>query len=103
MSLTESLRKNMIFSKWIKNTGWWPDYQPRLFKKGYLNWPGKVHAQPVVKGNIHHLPRKEEFAITHHNYKSVSHFISKLNRYTSLTANSSPVKREESLFLQQKH
>jgi len=27
-------RKNIIFGKWIEHTGWWPDYQLRLFKKG---------------------------------------------------------------------
>ncbi|MDH5533361.1 MAG: glycosyltransferase family 2 protein [Candidatus Pacebacteria bacterium] len=85
-------RQNMIFSKWIKYTGWWPDYQPRLFKKGHLNWPGKVHAQPVVKGNVKHLPTKEEFAITHYNYNDITHFLGKLNRYTTLTAEAVPTK-----------
>jgi (heptosyl)LPS beta-1,4-glucosyltransferase len=85
-------RKNIIFGKWIEFTGWWPDYQPRLFKKGYLRWPGRVHAQPVVKGNIKHLPTKEEFAITHYNYNTISHYLGKLNRYTSLTAKATPTK-----------
>lgn len=83
-------RKNIIFDKWIEHTGWWPDYQPRLFRKGHLRWPGKVHAQPVVKGNTKHLPEKEEFAITHYNYLDIYHFIKKLNRYTSLTAGEVP-------------
>lgn len=85
-------RKNIIFSKWIQHTGWWPDYQPRLFRKGHLSWPGKVHAQPVVKGNVKHLPTKEEFAITHYNYSSISHFLDKMNRYTSLSAQVIPSK-----------
>jgi (heptosyl)LPS beta-1,4-glucosyltransferase len=89
-------RKNMIFSKWIKYTGWWPDYQPRLFRKGHLSWPGRVHAQPVVKGNIKHLPTKEEFAITHYNYKNIFHFLDKLNKYTSLTAKAVPSKDRKS-------
>jgi (heptosyl)LPS beta-1,4-glucosyltransferase len=88
-------RKNMIFSKWIKYTGWWPDYQPRLFKKGHLSWPGKVHAQPVVKGNIKHLPTKEQFAITHFNYKDISHFLAKLNRYTTISAKAVPTKERK--------
>ncbi|NCN87371.1 MAG: glycosyltransferase family 2 protein [Candidatus Pacebacteria bacterium] len=83
-------RKNIIFDKWIQYTGWWPDYQPRLFRKGNLDWPGVVHAQPVVKGNVKHLPTKSEFAITHHNYSSISHFLYKLNRYTTLSAEKTP-------------
>lgn len=85
-------RQNIIFSQWIEHTGWWPDYQPRLFRKGYLRWPGKVHAQPVVKGNVKHLPTKKEFAITHYNYRDISHFLEKLNRYSSLTAEAIPTK-----------
>ncbi|MCL4417363.1 MAG: glycosyltransferase family 2 protein, partial [Actinobacteria bacterium] len=26
-------RKNIIFNKWIKHTGWYPDYQLRLFRR----------------------------------------------------------------------
>ena len=26
-------RKNIIFGKWIEHTGWYPDYQLRLFRK----------------------------------------------------------------------
>jgi len=82
-------RKNIIFDKWIENTGWWPDYQPRLFKKGHLEWPGKVHAQPIVKGSTKHLPPKEEYAITHYNYADLEQYLDKLNRYTTLTAKGS--------------
>ncbi|NCN03560.1 MAG: glycosyltransferase family 2 protein [Candidatus Pacebacteria bacterium] len=89
-------RKNIIFDKWIQHTGWWPDYQPRLFREGFLDWPGVVHAQPVVKGNIKHLPTKSEFAITHQNYNSISHFFDKLNRYTTLSAEKTPTKNRKS-------
>lgn len=88
-------RKNIIFDLWIEHTGWWPDYQPRLFRNGNLKWPGVVHAQPVVTGNVKHLPAKTDFAITHHNYNSVSHFLSKLNRYTSISAETSPSKERK--------
>jgi len=79
-------RKNIIFDEWIKHTGWWPDYQPRLFRKGHLSWPGKVHAQPIVKGKIKYLPAEPNYALGHYNYENVAHFIDKLNRYTSLAA-----------------
>jgi glycosyltransferase involved in cell wall biosynthesis len=88
-------RKNIIFGTWIQHTGWWPDYQPRLFKKGHLQWPGKVHAQPVVEGRVEHLPLSRENAIVHYNYESISHFLEKLNRYTSITAQAAPLQAKE--------
>lgn len=79
-------RKNMIWGEWIKHTGWWPDYQPRLFRKGHLTWPGEVHAQPEVNGQVEHLPAQEQWALVHYNYQTVEDFIARLNRYTTLTA-----------------
>lgn len=29
-------RKNLIFGKAIEHSGWWPDFQARLFKKGMV-------------------------------------------------------------------
>lgn len=36
-------RKNIIFGKWIRHTGWWPDQQLRLFRRG----KGKLACQSV--------------------------------------------------------
>jgi glycosyltransferase involved in cell wall biosynthesis len=73
-------RKNMIFSRWIENTGWYPDYQMRLFKKGEAKYPCKrVHENPEIKGEVKKLVNP----MKHYNYESVFQFIDKLNRYTS--------------------
>jgi glycosyltransferase involved in cell wall biosynthesis len=87
-------RQNMIWGEWIKHTGWWPDYQPRLFRKGHLTWPGKVHAQPEVKGQVEHLPAQQKYALLHYNYDSVEDFIERLNRYTTLAAKKKEVGKE---------
>ena len=79
-------RQNVIFNKKMKYTGWWPDYQPRLFKKGHIDWPDKVHQHPVLTGNVKKVTATEHLAILHLNYPDVSSFISRLNRYTSLQA-----------------
>lgn len=81
-------RKNLFFGQWVKHTGWWPDYNPRFFRTGYLSWPAKVHGAPEVKGRVEYLPVKEDLAIIHHNYDSVEHFLEKLNRYTTLASTS---------------
>lgn len=79
-------RKNIIFGKWIQKTGWWPDFQPRLFKKECVTWQDEVHSVPQINGSVEYLPADVEAAIIHHNYESVSDFIKRLDRYTSITA-----------------
>jgi (heptosyl)LPS beta-1,4-glucosyltransferase len=82
-------RKNLILGKWLEKTGWWPDYQLRLFKKDSVEWSDKIHAEPKAKGVIIYLPAKEENAILHHNYQTISQFVQRLDRYTSLELRSS--------------
>ncbi len=79
-------RKNLTFNSWIKNTGWWPDYQVRFFKKGKVKWQDKIHSVPQVFGKEKRMDPDEENAIIHHNYDSISQFISKLDSYTSVEA-----------------
>lgn len=79
-------RKNIIFDTWIEHSGWWPDYQIRLFKKGTVSWEVGVHKRPVTLGRLEHLPAKEEYAIHHNNYLSIEAYIERLQRYTTLTA-----------------
>lgn len=79
-------RKNLIFSQWIQHSGWWPDYQPRLFQKGSLHWVGGVHSKPQIKGATEKVEAKEDLAIIHYNYHSISDYVERLNRYTSLGA-----------------
>ena len=67
-------RKNIIFGKWIEHTGWYPDYQLRLFKKGKGKFAEKhVHELLEVDGEIGHLSHP----FLHYNYDSVSQFLDK--------------------------
>ena len=76
-------RKNIIFGKWIQHTGWYPDYQIRLFRKGKGRFLAKnVHELLTVDGPIGTLRND----IKHLHYQSVSEFIEKLNRYTDIEA-----------------
>lgn len=77
-------RKNIIFGKWIRHTGWWPDYQMRFFRKGFVDWPTKIHMQPVLTGTTVELEAKEGNAITHFHYDSISEYLRKLNIYTDV-------------------
>ncbi len=79
-------RKNIVFGKWMKATMWWPDYHIRFFKKGAVLWSNKIHSKPEVKGEGLKLEETEELAIIHHHYDSVSQFIERMNRYTTIQA-----------------
>ena len=69
-------RKNIIFGKWIKHTGWYPDHQLRLFKRGRAYLPCQsVHEQPKLSGKAGYLKNP----LLHYNYQTVSQFIRKLN------------------------
>jgi len=76
-------RKNIIFGKWIKHTGWYPDHQLRLFKKGKVKFPCKrIHEDPVLQGKAGYLKNP----LIHYNYQTVSQFIERMNRYTTVDA-----------------
>jgi glycosyltransferase involved in cell wall biosynthesis len=67
-------RKNMIFGKWIEHTGWYPDNQLRLFKKGSGRFESEhVHEHIEVEGETKYLKSH----IIHENYDNVSQFIQK--------------------------
>lgn len=67
-------RKNIIFGKWIEHTGWYPDYQTRLFKRDKAKFAEKHnHEQLSVDGEIGSL----EYPIVHDHYKSIDEFLKK--------------------------
>lgn len=76
-------RKNIIFGKWVKHSRWWPDYNIRFFKKGYVEWNEVIHSVPMTKGNGIDLKPNEEHAIIHHHYETVEQYLERLNRYTT--------------------
>jgi len=71
-------RKNIIFGKWIRHTGWYPDNQLRLFKKGKGKYTSEhVHEHLFVEGivgNLHEM-------LVHEHYATVGEFISKMMVY----------------------
>ncbi len=82
-------RKNMVFGTWLQHTGWWPDYQARLFKKGKVSWSEAIHQPPVMQGKVYKLSASLDHAIIHHHYPTVHSFIDRLNRYTTVQAENS--------------
>ncbi len=76
-------RQNLIFGKWV-HTGWWPDYQLRLFRQGHVTWQNEIHSIPITSGKVAELPAEVDYAIIHHNYQTVDQYLDRLNRYTRI-------------------
>jgi len=67
-------RKNIIFGKLIEHTGWYPDAQLRLFKKGkgkFVN--AHVHEPIKLDGESAYLNEH----LIHHHYKTIAEFMQK--------------------------
>lgn len=79
-------RKNIIFGKWMKHSGWWPDYNIRFFKKGSVSWNEIIHSVPMTIGKGLDLPQLQEYAIKHRHYSSVEEYITRMNKYTTIQA-----------------
>jgi (heptosyl)LPS beta-1,4-glucosyltransferase len=77
-------RKNIIFGKWIQNSRWWPDYNPRFFKRGKIDWPKQIHQKPELIGEIYSLPDEEQYALIHHNYDTLDQFLTRAIRYADV-------------------
>lgn len=70
-------RKNIIFGKWIRHTGWYPDHQLRLFRRGKGRFAEKhVHEMLAVEGEIGYFKGH----LLHLNYTTVSQFLYKLSQ-----------------------
>jgi len=68
-------RKNIIFSKWIEHTGWYPDHQLRLFRKDKGKFPEEhVHEMVRVEGDVDYLKNY----IIHNSYESIFQFLNRL-------------------------
>jgi len=80
--------KTYMMGEWIKHTGWWPEYHPRFFKRDSLIFSDALHAyaSEAVSARKINLPKEEINAIVHFNYRDSAHFVSKLNRYTTIEA-----------------
>ncbi len=88
-------RRNLIFGQWMRHSGWWPDYQLRLFKKDQAHWQAGVHHQVKVVGALARLEAQPTMALVHYNYDTVASFVSRMQRYSSLKATEAGSLQEE--------
>lgn len=79
-------RLSSYCGKFIRHSGWWPDYVARLFKRGCASFSHDlVHERLVFEGNAAQLTSP----ILHVTYKDLDEVIKKINQYSSLGARNS--------------
>jgi glycosyltransferase involved in cell wall biosynthesis len=77
-------RENYFMGRWIKYSGWYPNYrQPQLFKKGKMSYS----LSPVHEGFINH--GNNDIGTLENNiwqfpFKNIEEVINKANRYSTL-------------------
>jgi glycosyltransferase involved in cell wall biosynthesis len=76
-------RRNFYLGREVRFGGAWPDYVKRLFKKKALSsWEGRLHEEPVFKGELGHL-QEPMIHITH---RDLSSMIEKTRQWSKIEA-----------------
>jgi glycosyltransferase involved in cell wall biosynthesis len=75
-------RKNHLHGRWMKHSGYWPDWQIRLVNRQRGSFQGKIHEQWVTDGPIHDL----DACICHYSFSGYSDMLKRLNNYSTVDA-----------------
>ncbi|MBX7223216.1 MAG: glycosyltransferase family 2 protein [Blastocatellia bacterium] len=76
-------RRNFYLGRWLAHSGWYPDYQLRLYRPGGGTWKGNfVHESFQTEGLTARLPADLE----HYSIRSLQEHHERLGRYTTLAA-----------------
>ncbi|MFC1475185.1 glycosyltransferase family 2 protein [Candidatus Zixiibacteriota bacterium] len=76
-------RMTNFLGKWIKHSGWYPDYVLRLFNKDFGNFnENVVHEAVIVSGTTGQLKND----LLHYSYPNLEEYFNKYNRYTTIGA-----------------
>ncbi|MCL5266009.1 MAG: glycosyltransferase family 2 protein [Chloroflexi bacterium] len=77
-------RKDIIWGKWIRHGGWYPDYQLRLLERNKARYDEsrQVHELVQLEGQAGYLRNP----FVHYNYHSVGQFLAKQRVYTTFEA-----------------
>jgi (heptosyl)LPS beta-1,4-glucosyltransferase len=76
-------RRTFYLGRWIKHSGWYPDYQMRLYRKAASYWDGVApHEVAHVRGRVDILPGE----LLHYTKRDLSDHHRVLDSYTTLAA-----------------
>ncbi len=76
-------RRTKYLGRWIAHSGWYPDYQMRLYRKAASYWDGVApHEVAHVRGRVDILPGE----LLHYTKRNLSDHHAVMDRYTTLAA-----------------
>jgi glycosyltransferase involved in cell wall biosynthesis len=76
-------RRTQYLGRWVKHSGWYPDYQMRLYRKSASYWDGvSPHETARVDGRVETLPGE----FLHYTKRNLSEHHRVLDEYTTLAA-----------------
>lgn len=74
-------RKNIILGKELRSKTWFPDSQPRLFKKDdFIGWSGHIHESANFKG----LKANLKYSILHLTHRNIRAMVQKANDWSDI-------------------
>ena len=78
----ETARRAWYAGKWIKHSGWYPDFQRRLYRRDAAHFSGIVHESLQFAGK----PGRLDGDLLHYTLNSFEEHQEKVERYSSLAA-----------------
>ena len=79
----EMPRLSSYCGRYMRHSGWWPDYVTRLFRRGHARFSDSlVHERLIVDGPVGKLSA----TLLHESFRSLEEVLEKVNRYSSLGA-----------------
>ena len=85
-------RKNFFLGNWIRYCGWYPDLNLRLFRKSRGRFGARaVHERVELQGKALTLTHP----LIHETYRSLSDFVQRMDRYSTLAAQEMQEQRRE--------
>jgi len=78
----EFARRTWYLGAWINHTGWYPDFQRRLFQRGAAQFSGIIHEALRFKGK----PGRLNGDLLHYTVRSLEEHEQKVEQYTTLAA-----------------
>ena len=82
----EVARRAYFLGMWIRHSGWYPGYVIRLFQRRMATFTSaSVHEKVIVQGPVGRLTSD----LLHYTDDTIFHYLTKMNRYTSLAAEDS--------------
>ena len=76
-------QRHYILGTFDPEAYYWPEHQPKVFRRGSVEFTPTVHGGMKIRGRAYKLPADSEMAIHHLSHADVRQWLEKTNRYTS--------------------